>query len=63
MQNKEIEKEHYVLPQIDAQKKNFAFCLCRYLGRSSTFPNWTEFNTALTVNRNIPSSQNLAIYQ
>ena len=55
MQNKEIEEEHYVLPQIDAKKKDLAFCLCRYLGRSSTIPNWIGFNTRLTVNRNIPT--------
>ena len=59
MQNKEIEEEHYVLPQIDAKKKDLAFCLCRYLGRSSTIPNWTGFNTKLTVNRNIPTQSKL----
>ena len=59
MQNKEIEEEHYVLPKIDAKKKDLAFCLCRYLGRSSTIPNWTEFNTKLTVNRNIPTQSKL----
>lgn len=59
MQNKEIEEEHYALPQIDAKKKARAFCLCRYLGRSSTIPNWTGFNTRLTVNRNIPTQSKL----
>ena len=53
MQNKEIEEEHHILPQIDAKKKDLAFCLCRYLGRSSAIPNWTGFNTRLAVNRNI----------
>ncbi|CAB3994686.1 Hypothetical predicted protein [Paramuricea clavata] len=31
MQNKEIEEEHHILPQIDAKKNDLAFCLCRYL--------------------------------
>ena len=59
MQNKEIEEEHHILPQIDAKKKDLAFCLCRYLGRSSAIPNWTGFNTRLAVNRNIPTQSKL----
>jgi hypothetical protein len=39
MQNKEIEEEHHILLQIDAKKKDLAFCLCRYLGRSNAIPN------------------------
>ena len=59
MQNKEIEEEHHILPQIDGKKKDLAFCLCRYLGRSSAIPNWTVFNTRLAVNRNIPTQSKL----
>ena len=59
MQNKEIKEEHHILPQIDAKKKDLAFCLCRYLGRSSAIPNWTVFNTRLAVNRNIPTQSKL----
>jgi hypothetical protein len=59
MQNKEIEEEHHILPQIDAKKKDLAFCLCRYLGRSSAIPNWTGFNTRLAVNRNIHTHSKL----
>ena len=59
MQNKETEEEHHILPQIDAKKKDLAFCLCRYLGRSSAIPNWTGFNTRLAVSRNIPTQSKL----
>ena len=59
MQNKEIEEEHYALPQINAKKKDLAFCLCRYLGKSSAIPNWTGFNTKLTVNKDIPTQSKL----
>ena len=53
MQNKKIEEEHYILPQIDAKKKDLAFCLC------SAIPNWTGFNTRLAVNRNMPTQSKL----
>ncbi len=59
MQNKDIEEEHHIVPQIDAKKKDFAFCLCRYLGGRSAIPNWTGFYTRLTVNRNIPIKSKL----
>ena len=59
MQNKEIKEEHHMLPQIDAKKKDLAFCLCRYLGRSSAIPNWTVFGTRLAVNRNVPTQSKL----
>ena len=59
MQNKRIEEEHHILPQIIPKKKDLAFGLCRYLGRNTAIPNWTGFNTKLAVNRNIPIQSKL----
>ncbi len=49
MRNKDIEEEHHYVPQIDAEKKDLGFYLSRYLGGRSAIPNWTGFNTRLTV--------------
>ena len=59
MKGREIEEEHYVLPQVAAKKKDLAFCLCRYLGCGNMIPNWTGFNTRLTMDNNIPTQSKL----
>ena len=59
MANTEIGEEHHVSPQIDAKKKDIAFTLCRFLGNSICLPNWTGFNTKLTISRNIPKQSKI----
>lgn len=59
MANTEIGVEYHVSPQIDAKKKDLAFTLCRFLGNSISLPNWTGFNTKLTISRNIPKQSKI----
>ena len=59
MIGKEIGEDHHTEPQIDAKKKDLAFCLCRYLGSRINFPNWTGFNTKLVSERSIPTQSRI----
>ena len=52
IQSSEIDEEKHISPQNDGKKKDLAYCLCRYVDRSFSLPNWTGFNTKLT--RSIP---------
>ena len=47
IQSNETDEEKNISPQNDAKKKDLAYFLCRYIGRSVSPSNWTGFNTKL----------------
>ena len=59
MHGNEIDESHYIEFQIDAKKKDLAFCLCRYLGNRNTLPNWTGYNTKVVSEQDIPAQSKI----